>query len=230
MQKLLLIVVALVLVGCGTPIPLAENFPSNGEDDSNYIIEGYARDKIERTYVRDKDGRRIGDRTYRVGAEIDGYEAALVEELYINKPYKRHWFGTWPNQFTPDFTNRKLTHAKDLKYFTYLEDLTIRYSDLENLEGLQNLIRLKNLSLMSNKIKSVKPLGTTKLRSLESLTIHYNPIENLDGLEKLPKLKTLWISLSPDSGSKITKEMLNGFMKRRPDVNVVVHPDPETRD
>lgn len=75
----------------------------------------------------------------------------------------------------------KLSISGEINYFFH--------SEISEIEGLENLIKLKELNLYSNKIYEIKGLET--LLNLESINLSGNKITEIKNLDKLTRLKKL---------------------------------------
>lgn len=83
-----------------------------------------------------------------------------------------------------------LSNIKDLEKMRSLEELDLRYNNIQNIEPLSSLTSLTKLNLRGNNIVSLEPIS--KLKRLEYLNIHSNEnIETVLPLSKLINLETL---------------------------------------
>ncbi|MEA2070146.1 MAG: leucine-rich repeat domain-containing protein, partial [Asgard group archaeon] len=83
----------------------------------------------------------------------------------------------------------KIDGLDNLQHLTYL---SLSYNNIEKIEGLERLHNLKNLYLYKNKISKIE--GLEKLTNLETLELGYNNIEKIESLEKLQKLNKLCLN------------------------------------
>ena len=91
-----------------------------------------------------------------------------------------------------------ISTLKDLKWFTNLESITLRYCDIKNLEGIENLINLKKLDVGYNNISNLDTIGLDYVIANQSVTINSNMpefgIETLSYFEDdLYKVQTLTV-------------------------------------
>jgi len=85
-----------------------------------------------------------------------------------------------------------------LAYFPDITDLSIDFSQIENLEPLRKLVNLKSLSLAGNLVKDVEPiLGLASLESLDlSMNDHLKDLSHISNLTNLKELRLHHLSLS----------------------------------
>ena len=108
---------------------------------------------------------------------------------------------TDPNQAVIEWEIRRerlkptgeLTKA-DLEKVVVLDYLV--YKELTNVKGLENLTKLRSLSLNKNQLTDVKSLE--KLTKLTWLSLNYNKLTDVKGLEKLKQLEYLDLRNNPD--------------------------------
>jgi internalin A len=89
----------------------------------------------------------------------------------------------------------------ELKYFTNLESLTLRYMYIFDISFLKPLVNLEELDLMGNCIKDISVLKD--LKKLKELSLDYNGISDISPLENLDKLT--FLSLYRNDISDISK-------------------------
>lgn len=95
------------------------------------------------------------------------------------------------SNFEIQFSNEKI----DMKILTMLKNLeyiTLTNSQIDKIEGLDNLSSLTRINLGSNQITKIE--GLQNLTNLETLYLNNNKIIKIEGLENLSKLKTLNLS------------------------------------
>jgi len=76
------------------------------------------------------------------------------------------------------------------KPYDKIIELRCDYSQLTNLNGIENLTNLKILTCSNNQLKSLE--GIENLTNLTNLHISSNQLTNLEGIEKLTNLKFLF--------------------------------------
>jgi hypothetical protein len=88
----------------------------------------------------------------------------------------------------------KLQNLNGIESLPLLEDLTIKQSTFYDFSLLANLKNLKRLSLDISNLATLEAI--TKISELQSLSIHDAPLDTLAGIENLSKLSFLTISLT----------------------------------
>jgi hypothetical protein len=76
------------------------------------------------------------------------------------------------------------------KPFDQITELNCLGMNLENLDGIEQLVNLKILYCNSNRLTNLN--GIENLRNLKILYCHSNRLTNLNGIENLNNLKVLW--------------------------------------
>jgi len=192
MKQILLILAALVLVGCEdhqanhppppTVIPPIGN--PNGEaaipvvEISNPIVEKAIRNKLE---------KNSGELTKADLAKVNNLVLINVKltDLSDLEPLKQlesihlEWNG--------------LTSVKGLDKLTQLRKLTIAGNQLTTVKDLDKLTELESLSLSANRLTEM-PMGLEQLTQLKVLNLEVNQLTDVTGLEKLTKLTILDLS------------------------------------
>ena len=92
----------------------------------------------------------------------------------------------YPNM---DFHLTNLSGVQDLHQ---LEILIVGFHQLQSVEPLAALTKLKSLFLFNNKIESLN--GIEKLKELEQLYIQFNKINSLKPLQSLTRLKEVYVN------------------------------------
>ena len=83
-----------------------------------------------------------------------------------------------------------LSNLKGIEQFTHLENLTMNYtSEILDISAIKNCTTLKNISLKYCNIQSLNGIET--LNNLKTLYLNYNNISNLKPLENLKNLTSL---------------------------------------
>lgn len=115
-----------------------------------------------------------------------------VEEDWSTNPpslyLRRH--GSSENERMPVETGTILSDLSVLKNLTGLKTLELYRQPMENLNGIQYLESLENLTLMECASLADASAAFT-LQSLESLNLRYSPVAGLGGLSNLYKLRRL---------------------------------------
>ncbi len=96
--------------------------------------------------------------------------------------------------------------------------LSLSYSKLTSVKGLENLTQLRFLYLDHNQLTSVQ--GLEKLTQLETLELKDNKLTSVKGLEKLTKLTRLFLKDNPD----LTKAQIDELKKALPNCSIYSNP------
>ena len=173
-MKSLLLVLAMVLVGCASGPPKA--VPSELIADPN--VEAAIRNSVwakptgELTKADLEKVEKLDLGGYVKLTDLKSLEnLTKLEELYLD--------------------NNQLTSVKGLEKLTQLRSLTIRRNQLTDLKGLEKLTQLKYLTLTSANLTNVK--GLENLTQLTFLRLNNNQLTDVKGLEKLTKLTSLYL-------------------------------------
>ena len=88
-----------------------------------------------------------------------------------------------------NLSNNFIVDAKELKFLTKLKELSLEFTELEDVSFLENLINLKNVRLAHNKITDISSLRG--LVNLEHVDLSNNKIKNVSPLSNLTQLVKL---------------------------------------
>jgi Leucine-rich repeat (LRR) protein len=85
-----------------------------------------------------------------------------------------------------------LENLDGIEQLVNLEILSCSYNQLTNLRGIENLNNLKILSCHNNQLTSLREIEN--LRNLEELDCSHNQLTSLEGIENLRNLRLLYCS------------------------------------
>jgi len=170
MKQILLMMAAVVLVGCGE-----KNDPNTGVVNPNKPSTDSASEKLITDPIVEKAIRR--SLYWRTG-ELTKVDLEKVTKLHL------------PGR------NELTEVPKDLEKLTQLTHLALNGNQLTDVKGLEKLTQLKRLSLERLQLTSVK--GLEKLTKLTHLALAYNKLTDVKGLENLTQLKALRLTFNPD--------------------------------
>ena len=205
MKQILVMMAAVVLVGCSNETPetsqvteakaIAEvkaaaevkavAWVSDPNDPNNVTIEAAIRKSL-------KD---IGESPT---GELTQADLEKVTELELDR--------------------KQLTSVKGLEKLTQLESLHLPHNKLTDVKGLENLTQLKELPLDDNQLTDVK--GLEKLTQLEGLWLPRNQLTDVKGLKKLTRLTELDLIDNPD----LTKAQIDELKKALPKCKILSNP------
>ena len=117
-----------------------------------------------------------------------------------------------------ELDRKQLTSVKGLEKLTQLESLHLPHNKLTDMKGLENLTQLKELPLDDNQLTDVK--GLEKLTQLEGLWLPRNQLTDLKGLKKLTRLTELDLIDNPD----LTKAQIIELQRALPNCKIRSNP------
>jgi len=88
-----------------------------------------------------------------------------------------------------------------------LKELDLRNNSISSIEGVDNLVNLKELYLKNNSISSIE--GVDKLVNLEILELKNNSISSIEGVDKLVNMTKLYLGNNSISSIKGVEELVN---------------------
>ncbi|EPS41846.1 hypothetical protein H072_4233 [Dactylellina haptotyla CBS 200.50] len=125
---------------------------------------------------------------------IDGLECLSTTlqdlDLYDNSiGHMNHGLETLVNLTSLDLSYNAIKHIKNIEQLVKLKDLYIASNRISTIEGLETLVELTNLELGANKIRQIQNLDT--LLKLEELWLGKNKITEITNISMLSNLKIL---------------------------------------
>ncbi len=139
-------------------------------------------------------------------SKLTNLEVLILDLIGLNNIEDLHGLANLINLRELQILSTSIAKIKFLSQLRKLEKLSIAgeinyffHSEISEIEGLENLVKLKELNLYSNKIAEIKELD--ELINLEILDLGGNRISEIKGLDKLINLKKL--NLSENNISKI---------------------------
>ena len=140
-----------------------------------------------------------------------------------NKGTGHSKIGQYTNLTTLDLGNCKGIDTSDLKTLNKLENLTLSYSNIKDIEFVKNMPELKVLNIYSNQITNVEPLAT--LTKLETVSMTSNPIDTTEEKNKavIETLRQKGVNVYVDETKDITEtikdENLKAYLLKNFDTN-----------
>ncbi len=124
-------------------------------------------------------------------AETNNYRQLDLSDLALNEiPEEIYKYSD--SIVRLDFRKNKLTNIDGLEQLPKLRRLWIPYNKFQELTGLEKLSKLEVLDAMDNNITRIE--GLDKLTQLDDLRVGRNELSDLPGIEKLTELTRLDIS------------------------------------
>ena len=214
MKQILLMMAAVVLVGCGE-----KNDPNTGVVNPNKPSTDSASEKLITDPIVEKAIRR--SLYWRTG-ELTKVDLEKVTKLHLPG---RNELTEVPKDLEKltqlthlELYSNQLTDVKGLEKLTQLETLSLSSNQLTDVTDLEKLTQLKRLSLERLQLTSVK--GLEKLTKLTHLALAYNKLTDVKGLENLTQLKALRLTFNPD----LTKVQIDELQKALPNCKIISNP------
>jgi Leucine-rich repeat (LRR) protein len=172
MKATLLMIAAVMLVGCGKGESAQHLFDPN--DNNHAAIEAAIRKKLKKPKgkLTKEDLEKVTDLYIRYTKLTDVNALANLTQL------KK--LDLWKNQ---------LTDVKELGKLTRLTSLSLYQNKLTDARGLADFTQLEHLDLSNNQLTDVRSL--VGLTNLVGLQLNDNRLTDLRGLETMAKLEVL---------------------------------------
>jgi len=233
MKQILLLMMAVVLVGCATTQPHVLSSDKNADalldthlrvasDRAVREFHGKAAKKPtgELTEVNYENLTKCGiSSNPPLTEEESAARSAKIIERAIRKATKKPT-GELTKADLEKVTQLKFLRDQQLTDVTGLENLPhlkeLLLSDFHRLpKGLEKLTQLEVLNLLGSQLTEV-PKWMEKLTHLKGLGLYRNKLTSVEGLEKLTKLEGLDLQLS----SNLTKAQIDQLKKALPNCRI----------
>ncbi|GMM34453.1 hypothetical protein DASC09_017780 [Saccharomycopsis crataegensis] len=118
--------------------------------------------------------------------------------------------GTWISPLTQlkslELSSNSIKRITNLERLQDLEEINLKWNEIEALEGVESLKKLTKLIISCNNISKV-PANLSKLSSLKELDLSNNKLTTWENLNDLPALKTF--NLTANEGLSVFDKPLN---------------------
>ena len=213
MQKTILMIVAVALVGCASTPKVIPNSPLAAAALNAAIRESLKKptgeltkadlEKVTYLSLADKKLTEVPNGLAKLSqlTDLRLSRNKLTDVKGLEK------LDQLTKLYLPD---NQLTDVKGLENLTQLSTLSLFNNQLTNVKGLENLTQLTRLELGGNPLIDVT--GLEKLMQLEVLALMRNQLTDVTGLEKFTQLRVLWLNDNPD----LTKAQIDQLQKALP--------------